>query len=53
MALLKSNERKELHLLTMVYKILYNIAPDYLNDLFTRMCDMFTIGKLDLIIYAC
>jgi hypothetical protein len=40
MALLKSNERKELHLLTMVYKILYNIAPNYLNDLFTRMCDV-------------
>jgi hypothetical protein len=43
MDLLKSKERKELYVLSMMYRIPHNVAPDYLNSLLIKMTDVHSI----------
>jgi hypothetical protein len=42
MELLKLNERKELHILVIIYKIFYNITPSYLSEFVVKASDVQT-----------
>ena len=41
---LSMKQRRELHSLTMMYKILHGLAPNYLQDLFTYQKDIHNVN---------
>jgi hypothetical protein len=41
---LNMNQRRELHCLTMMYKILHNAAPNYLTDMFTYQNEVHSVN---------